>query len=211
LLKRLKRWAWATDFQVVKIKALLDACVLYPMTVRDLLLTFADEELFKPFWSEEIQKEWKRNLLLNRPDLDPRRVEQTSLAMDEFFPDASVEDWQTFSNQISLPDKDDHHVLAAAIKCEADYLVTSNLKDFPTEFLEKFNIKPIHPDEFCSMLIQLNQRPAIKAFLKMVGRLKNPSRSISDVLATLTKTELPKTSSLLASLTKNLPDPKTSM
>jgi hypothetical protein len=85
------------------------------------------------------------------------------------------------------------------------------LKDFPTEVLEKFNIKPIHPDEFCSMLIQLNQRPAIKAFLKLVGRLKNPSRSISDVLATLTKTELPKTSSLLASLTKNLPDPETSM
>ncbi|MBA4299910.1 MAG: PIN domain-containing protein [Cyclobacterium sp.] len=190
---------------------MLDACVLYPMTIRDLLLTFADEELFKPFWSEEIQKEWKRNLLLNRPDLDPRRIEQTSLAMDEFFPDASVEDWQTFSNQISLPDKDDHHVLAAAIKCEADYLVTSNLKDFPTEVLEKFNIKPILPDEFCSMLIQLNQRPAIKAFLKMVGRLKNPSRSISDVLLTLTKTELPKTSSLLTSLTKNLPDPETSM
>lgn len=211
MLKRLKKWVWDTDFQVVKIKALLDACVLYPMTIRDLLLTFADEELFKPFWSEEIQKEWKRNLLLNRPDLDPRRIEQTSLAMDEFFPDASVEDWQTFSNQISLPDKDDHHVLAAAIKCEADYLVTSNLKDFPTEVLEKFNIKPILPDEFCSMLIQLNQRPAIKAFLKMVGRLKNPSRSISDVLLTLTKTELPKTSSLLTSLTKNLPDPETSM
>jgi len=123
------------------------------MTIRDLLLTFADEDLFKPFWSKEIQEEWKRNLIQNRPDLDPKRIDRTILAMDEFFPHAAVEDWKSISSQISLPDKNDHIVLAAAIKCEAHYLVTSNLKDFPAVELEKFNIKPIHPDEFCSMLI----------------------------------------------------------
>ena len=174
------------------------------MTIRDLLLSFADEELFKPFWSEEIQKEWKRNLLLNRPDLDPDRLERTILAMDEYFPDAAVTDWDTFSSQIKLPDEDDCHVLAAAIKCEADYLVTSNLKDFPAVELEKFNIKPIHPDDFCLLLIQQNQKSAIRAFIKLVGRLKNPPRSKSDVLTTLKMTELPKSSSLLADLTGNL-------
>lgn len=174
------------------------------MTIRDLLLSFADEELFKPFWSEEIQKEWKRNLLLNRPDLDPDRIERTILAMDEYFPDASVTDWAgVLPSQINLPDEDDHHVLAAAIKCEAHYLVTSNLKDFPARELEKFNIKPIHPDDFCLLLIQENQASAITAFIKLVGRLQNPPRSKSDVLATLKMTELTKSSALLASLTDN--------
>jgi len=204
LQRRHKTWVWVIDFQIVKIKALLDACVLYPMTIRDLLLSFADEELFKPFWSEEIQKEWKRNLLLNRPDLDPERLERTIFAMDEYFPDASVTDWTTVpSGQINLPDEDDHHVLAAAIKCEADYLVTSNLKDFPAGELEKFNIKPIHPDDFCLLLIQQNRKSAIRGFNKLVGRLKNPPRSKSDVLTMLKMTDLPKSSSLLAALTEN--------
>jgi len=187
----------------MKIKALLDACVLYPMTIRDLLLTFADEDLFMPFWSNEIQKEWKRNLIQNRPDLDPKRIDQTILAMDEFFPDAAVEGWKSISSQISLPDKNDHHVLAAAIKCKAHYLVTSNLKDFPAVELEKFNIKPIHPDEFCRFLIQQNNKAATKAFRNMVGRLNNPPRSFSEVLATLKKTDLPKTFTLFENLIDN--------
>lgn len=182
------------------------------MTIRDLLLSFADEELFKPFWSEEIQKEWKRNLILNRPDIDPERLERTILAMDEYFPDACVTDWSTVpSSQIDLPDEDDHHVLAAAIKCEAAYLVTSNLKDFPAGELEKFNIKPIHPDDFCLLLIQENQEAALTSFFKLIGRLKNPPRSINDVLETLNKTHLPKTAYLLANLTKNPLDSESTM
>jgi predicted nucleic acid-binding protein len=174
------------------------------MTIRDLLLSFADEELFKPFWSEEIQKEWKRNLILNRPDLDPARLDRTISAMNEYFPDAEVSQWDKLHlSEINLPDEDDHHVLAAAIKSESGYLVTSNLKDFPVEVLEKFNIKPIHPDDFCALLIQENKESALAAFLKLMGRLKNPPRSIDDVLETLSKTDLPKTASLLANLINN--------
>lgn len=192
---------------MVKVRALLDACVLYPMTIRDLLLSFADEELFKPFWSQQIQNEWKRNLILNRPDLDQARLDRTILAMNEYFPDAEVmlSDTGTLK-KINLPDADDLHVLAAAIQCNAEYLVTSNLKDFPAGVLEKFALKPIHPDDFCVLLIKQNQESAIKAFLKLLERLKNPPRSSIEVLETLRKTDLPKTASLLADLTRSLAD-----
>nr|WP_287938644.1 PIN domain-containing protein [Algoriphagus sp.] len=192
---------------MVKIKALLDACVLYPMTIRDLLLSFAEEELFKPFWSQQIQQEWKRNLILNRPDLDEARLDRTILAMNEYFPDAEVtlKDSQGLG-EINLPDADDLHVLAAAIQCNAAYLVTSNLKDFPAEVLVKFGIEPIHPDDFCLLLVKQNQESGIKAFLKLLARLKNPPRSNIEVLETLRKTDLPKTASLLSELTRSLAD-----
>lgn len=177
------------------------------MTIRDLLLSFADDELFKPFWSEEIQKEWKRNLILNRPDLDQARLDRTILAMNEYFPDAEVTlKGSQDLGKIKLPDKDDLHVFTAAIQCNAAYLVTSNLKDFPARVLEKFGIKPIHPDDFCLLLMKQNQESAIKAFLKLLARLKNPPRSNIKVLETLRKTDLPKTASLLSELTRSLSD-----
>lgn len=49
--------------------AFLDACVLYPAVVRDVLLSFAAESMYKVAWSAEVHDEWTRNLLLNRPDL----------------------------------------------------------------------------------------------------------------------------------------------
>ena len=60
-----------------KFTAVLDACVLYPAPVRDLLLNLADANLYKPKWTERIHEEWKRNLLLKRPDLKTGQLERT--------------------------------------------------------------------------------------------------------------------------------------
>lgn len=55
--------------QAPGLVALLDACVLYPAPIRDLLLHLADANLYKPKWTDRIHEEWTRNLLLNRTDL----------------------------------------------------------------------------------------------------------------------------------------------
>ena len=57
------------------VTALLDANILYSAGLRDFLLRLAAEELYRPLWSEEIQKEWSRRLLEGRDDLSWEMLE----------------------------------------------------------------------------------------------------------------------------------------
>ena len=71
-----------------KFTAILDANVLYPAPVRDLLLHLATFDLYKPKWTQTIQEEWKRNLLKKRPDLKTGQLDKTIHEMNKAFPDA---------------------------------------------------------------------------------------------------------------------------
>lgn len=170
--------------------AILDACVLYPAPVRDLLLSLADNGLFKPKWSAEIQDEWSRNLLLNRTDLNKGQLQLTIEAMNAAFPDSNVDKFDSLIPAISLPDPDDRHVVAAAIRSKADVIVTYNLKHFPKSIEEEYNIEIQHPDVFLANVYDLHPEKAKDAFRKMVRRLKNPPKSYSEVLDTLSKSDL---------------------
>jgi predicted nucleic acid-binding protein len=109
------------------LNAVLDACILYPAPIRDLLLSFAEVGLFNPFWSDKINDEWVRNLLLNRADLSLEKLQSTVDAMNFAFPDANVQENSGLTDSISLPDLNDRHVLATAIQCESSLIVTANL------------------------------------------------------------------------------------
>jgi predicted nucleic acid-binding protein len=124
-----------------------DACVLYPAPLRDLLLELAISELFAAKWTETIHDEWIRGLLRSRPELK-EKLHNTRRLMNEAVPDALVENFEPLIDGLKLPDANDRHVLAAAIKCNAQIIVTSNLKDFPPESLEPYGIEAMHPDEF---------------------------------------------------------------
>ena len=168
-----------------KFTAVLDACVLYPAPIRDILLSLASEEMFKVKWSKMIQEEWLRNLLKNRDDLKKEQLNQTIEAMNSAFPDADVEGFEDLIASIKLPDKDDRHVVACAIKCNADAIITFNIKDFPSKKLSKYDIEIQKPDRLISNLIDVNPYMASKAFNKMVKRLKNPKKTKIEVLTTL--------------------------
>lgn len=170
--------------------AVLDACVLYPAPVRDLLLSLADNGLYKPKWSTEIQDEWSRNLLLNRPDLKKGQLQLTIEAMNIAFPDSNVDKYGSLISGITLPDPNDRHVVAAAIRSKADVIVTYNLKDFPISIEKEYDIEIQHPDVFLTNIYDLNPEKAKEAFRKMVKRLKNPPKSFIEVLDTLSKSDL---------------------
>lgn len=170
--------------------AILDACVLYPAPVRDLLLSLADNGLYKPKWSDEIQDEWTRNLLLKRPDLDQGQLQLTIEAMNDTFPDSNVDKFDSLIPSINLPDPSDRHVVAAAIRSKADVIVTYNLKHFPKSIESSYDIAIQHPDEFLCNVFDLHPEKAKEAFTKMVKRLKNPPKSQSEVLETLSKSDL---------------------
>lgn len=170
--------------------AVLDACVLYPAPLRDLLLSFADYGLFKPKWSAEIQEEWSRNLLLNRPDLKRQQLQLTVESMNLAFPDSNVEKYGSLISGIILPDPDDRHVLAAAIRSKANVIVTFNLKDFPGSIEDEYDVEIQHPDDFLTNVYELHPEKAKEAFRKMVRRLKNAPRTYAEVLDALSKSDL---------------------
>ena len=127
--------------------AILDANVLYPATLRDLLLSLARDGLYHARWSERIQDEWVRSLLARRPDLEAAALRRTCELMAQAVPDSVVQGWQSIEPGLTgLPDADDRHVLAAAICGHAD--VTFNLSDFPVEGLAPFGVEAKHPDDF---------------------------------------------------------------
>ena len=177
--------------------ATLDACVLYPAPLRDLLLSFAQAGLFSPKWSEQIQDEWTRNLLKRRTDLKRHHLNPSIEAMNHAFPDADVKGYIHLIQQLHLPDSQDRHVLAAAIQSRSDVIVTYKLKDFPDTEVSQHKIKTQHPDVFLVNLFDLAPQQAFSAFERMVARLKNPPIPPGEVIATLESLHLSKISSRL--------------
>ena len=111
--------------------ALIDANVLYDTVMRDLIMQLALSGLFRARWSDRINDEWTRNFLANRPDITAAQLDFTKSMMARAVPDSLVEQFEGLIGALQLPDPDDRHVLAAAIKADADVIVTLNLKDFP--------------------------------------------------------------------------------
>ena len=132
--------------------ALLDANVLYSAGLRDFLLRLADQYLYAPLWTADIHAEWTGSVLADRPDLTADVLERTRAVMDRHFPDAVVTGYLAFVPDLDLPDADDLHVLAAAIKGGADVIVTRNLRDFPAGRLAPHGLAAQHPDMFIADL-----------------------------------------------------------
>lgn len=117
--------------------------------------------------------------------------------MDAHVRDAKVTGYEPLIDTITLPDPDDRHVLAAAIRCNADAIVTMNLKDFPEETLKPYGIDIVHPDEFIYYQIDMAPTVCCKALKEQRLALKNPKVDVDTFLSTLQKQQLPQTVSKL--------------
>lgn len=177
-----------TSFTVV-----LDACVLYPASLRDLLMWLAVTGLYRARWTETIVNEWSRNLLANRPDLTAQALARTHRLMNEAVLDAVVTGHESLIPGLQLPDPDDRHVLAAAIRCGAAVIVTYNTKDFPSSVLAGYGIEALHPDDFLLYQIDLAPGAVAAAVKRHRASLRNPPRSVDEYLDTLECQQLPKT------------------
>jgi len=140
-----------------RFKVVLDSCVLYPAPFRDILLSLTAEGLFKPKWTAIIQNEWLSNLMKNRKDLSRSSLELTIRSMNKAFPDANVKNFEELISGLKLPDQNDRHILACAIRCKADLIVTFNLKDFPKKYLGNYDVEVQNPDQRICNLIDLNE------------------------------------------------------
>ena len=178
------------------LTALLDACVLYPQTLRDLLLNLARTDLFRARWTELINEEWTRKLLEKNPG-KADRVARTLALVNQSVEDCLISGYEEVIPTLQLPDPDDRHVLAAAIVGQADVIITLNLDDFPPEPLEPFGIEAQHPDTFVAHLIGLDQEVVCAAIRRMRERYKNPPMTAAEYLDSLEKKGLSRSAGLL--------------
>lgn len=172
---------------------ILDACVLFPAPLRDFLMHLALLDIFQARWTNEIHAEWIRNVLKMRPDLTEKQLTRTKDLMNRHVRDCLVENYEHLIDRLSLPDKNDRHVLAAAIQTKAEIILTFNLRDFPGEVLEKFNLKAVAPDKLLSELFDANAENFNLAFERQLASLKNPPKTAEELLQILEAQRLEKT------------------
>lgn len=175
-----------------------DACVLYPAPLRDFLMWLGLSGRFRARWSQHIHDEWKRNLLINRPDLNRMQLDRTSSLMDQAIPDGLVHGYEALIQGLVLPDQDDRHVLAAAIRCNASVIVTFNQKDFPDSVLGAYGIEAQHPDAFIEYLFDLDAAAVLAAAQRQRAQLTNPVMDTDRYLECLFKQGLVQTTKALA-------------
>ncbi|MEW6168638.1 MAG: PIN domain-containing protein [Pseudomonadota bacterium] len=180
--------------------AVLDANVLYSYPLTSVLLELAEARLFRPIWSIDIHDEWMRALERNRPDIPREKLERRRAAMDAALPDACVTGYQRLIPAIELPDADDRHVLAAAIRAKAQVIVTFNEQDFPAATLDEFDLCTQHPDTFLRHLIDLAPGIVRARLLALIARLRNPPTSVDDYIAMLERQSLPESAAALREL-----------
>lgn len=164
---------------------LYDACVLYPAPLRDLLLRIAKTGIIRARWTDAILDECFRSILKQRPDLKPEALERTRVLMKQAVPDCLVTGFETLVAGLSLPDPDDRHVLAAAIRVGAQAIVTFNLADFPDERLAPYDIEAKHPDDFVLDTIDLAPTVVATVVNDQARALRSPPRTTSELLDTL--------------------------
>ena len=173
--------------------ALYDACVLYPAPLRDFLMRVAMTDLFRARWTDQIHEEWIGAVLKDRTDLKREQLERTRDLMNTHVRDCVVTGYEPLIAGLTLPDPDDRHVLAAAIRTRAHVIVTFNMDDFPKDVLAPLGIEAQHPDEFISHLIDLAPGAVCSAAKRQREALINPPKSVEEFLDALARQRLPET------------------
>lgn len=164
-----------------RFTAFVDACVLAGVLKRNLLLTLAEAEFFRVRWSARSLQETERaiiRILTDKAIPDAASIATRQIvAMKEAFEDAMVDGYEHLLPACAhFPDKDDHHIVAAALKAQAAVIVTDNLKDFPADLLDPLNIEAKTADDFIADTIDLKHGLAVAAIRRMRLRFNRPDR-----------------------------------
>lgn len=171
---------------MARIRVLLDACVLLPYQLADLLLWLADAEMYEPLWSEEILDEVERNLT-GKFNLSPEKASRRLNHMRSAFPNAVVKDYEDLIPAMTNDPKD-RHVAAAAVRGGAALIVTANIRDFPPESLEQYDIEAVHPDDFLQDQFDLDPTVTVACLRQQRAAYTRPQFTFREFYLSLAKT-----------------------
>lgn len=167
--------------------ALLDANVLWPISLCDILLRAAEAALYQPAWSKDILGELVSSLMRERPELDPDRIKARVADMRDHFPEAMTAGYEALMPAM-LNEPGDHHVLAAAIHAHAAVIVTDNVRDFPPLACDPYGIDVQTADDFLCHLWHLDPTKMARIVQEAADALKNPPKNPEELIAILSRT-----------------------
>ncbi len=176
---------------LARYAAVLDACVLVPIALADTLLRIAERGLYRPLWSDRILAEAADAVIEIHPDIAPELIYKRFAAMRSTFEDAGVEGWEALEATVALPDPNDRHVLAAALRGRADTIVTANVRDFPAEIVEPLGIDVVHPDAFLLDQLDLAPRIVLEVLSEQAAHTRRPALTPIDLVARLRRAGAP--------------------
>ena len=177
----------------MSLTVLYDACVLYSAPLRSFLMYLAMTGLYRARWTNDIHEEWMRNVQKDYPDVSRRQAEKIRDLMNAHIGDCLVTGYAALIPSLALSDPNDRHVLAAGICCEANVILTFNLKDFPDVALNPHGIVAQHPDDFLSRQLDLAPDVVCSAAKRQRQSLKNPPLSVDGYLTSLERQGLVET------------------
>lgn len=173
------------------MKALLDACVLYPTVLREILIAVAGAGFYTPLWSDRILEEWARATAKLGPGAElVARGEVAALRVA--FPTAMVPLHDALAARLWLPDPNDIHVLAAAITGGAEVIVTFNAEDFPRQTLAEEGLARQDPDQFLLALWQQHPQAIADAVEAVRAEAERLSGQPQPLRALLKRAKLPR-------------------
>ena len=159
------------------MKIVLDACVIYPTVMREVLIGCAARGLLVPVWSDRIIEEWLRAAAKLGPDGHGIAAAEAAVMQDQF-PTAMCN--PVVQTGIRLPDANDVHVVACAVEAQADGLMTAKTRDFPLRVLREFGLARLHPDDFLTgearagTVVQEIVRDVVARAERVSGRPQEP-------------------------------------
>lgn len=161
----------------------LDANILVPYNLMSILLTMAEDGLFTPRWSQAVLDETSR-ALVGKLGLPRDGVARRIQAMTKAFPEAMVTGYEHLEATVDCDPKD-RHVFAAAVAAGADALVTVNLRDFPTDEMDRLEVDVLHPEQFLFQVWSLDIDAVRAALLRDATRRVHPPTTVRDILVKL--------------------------
>lgn len=167
---------------MANFKVILDACVMFPYPVADLIMWQSETGMFHPQWSKDITDEAISGILRKYSGVNKKKIQARFDAMEMAVEEPIVKGYESLVNNIKLPDPNDRHVVAAAIKTNAELIITFNLKDFPKTKLEKFGIVAIHPDDFLCDLADIDKGLVLEKVRLCRMTYKNPPYGQDDYI-----------------------------
>ena len=163
-----------------------DANVLYPNTLRDLLIRIAQlPHIVQAKWTDEILDEMLEALRKNLPDISEEKASRLRELVNAAVRDCLVLGYEPLIEVLDLPDPDDRHVLAAAIKVNAQLIVTRDRKDFPAEKLAPWGIKAKSPDDFVRDVMGIDSQAVWACVQQIVDSRTRRPVTVEDVLGEL--------------------------